>query len=1081
MSRHVPSSLLAGALALVAAGLVAPPAASAAAATQPGGRTLTLVTGDQVTVPASASGTPEYRPGPGRERVGFLSWRRGDQLFVVPRDAAGPLAAGRLDEALFDVTGLLAEGHAGRTPSLIVEYQPSARAGRSTVVGAARTRSLPSVNADVLAPEAGSAWWDSFADHRGRLRAGAAGVKRVWLSHLRRPSLDVSVPQVGAPTAWKAGHTGKGVTVAVLDTGVKADHPDLKGRVAEARDFTGTRPDGSDDDGHGTHVAGTVAGDGTASGGRYKGVAPAATILSGRVCDIAGCADDAVIAGMEWAAGKAPVVNMSLGGAPSDGTDPLSRSLNTLTARTGTLFVVSAGNNGRDSSVGSPASADAALTVGSVTKSDQLSPFSSRGPRVRDYGLKPDIAAPGSDIVAARAPGTKHGDLAPVGDAYAGMSGTSMAAPHVAGGAALVLAAHPAWKGPQLKAALMASARSLPGISALAQGAGRLDLAQALGQAVTAEERSVSVYAKWPHREQVTRSLTLRNTAREAVTLELSAALTGPDAKPAPEGALALKDKKVTVPAGGTAKVGLTFDPTRMAIGQHAGFVTGTAGGQRISVPVAFHNETESYDLRAQVADTDNKPAADQLVALFGSDGKMAALEPTGQDGAAVLRAPKGGYQPFSMVYTGKGADATVTLIAPAPVTLDQDRNLPLNASAGRPAQLRTDRKVAAESNTAYHLGNGERSVAMVTAEALREVRVVPSPGVGPGFWLAASTDLLPATAEGAAPAWVDHVAAKLAAGRFTAPTLVDTAASTVPVRVRVHGSGQSGVERVNGALAEHGQFFKTAERHLTPASGERTERFTPGQAWTLVGRVAPKDAPEGLLEYRAERFAASRPATADLLAGVAGPHHKTGSRLGDEIKAGAGCDYLDPATMSLRFPCRGRLTLSSGGKELASGADQLRQVKVAPGAAEYRLQVQTRNTTSWLPFSTQVDTDWTFRSATTAGPRPTGLPLLIVGYHPKLDVAQAAPAGRRFSLPVSAFRADLQYTAQPKLRRLTVEVSYDAGATWTTAKLVRGGAGWVADLSHPAKAGSVSLRATAEDGDGNRVVQTILRAYATR
>ena len=120
---------------------------------------------------------------------------------------------------------------------------------------------------------------------------------------------------------------------------------------------------------------------------------------------------------MEWAAAEgAKVVNMSLGGGPTDGTDPLSQAVNDITAQTGTLFVVAAGNEGQDESVGTPGAAASALTVGAVDRNDQLAEFSSRGPRQGDAGLKPEITAPGVGIIAARAAGTAMGE--PVDNLY---------------------------------------------------------------------------------------------------------------------------------------------------------------------------------------------------------------------------------------------------------------------------------------------------------------------------------------------------------------------------------------------------------------------------------------------------------------------------------------------------------------------------------------------------------------------------------------------------------------------------------------------------------------------------------------
>jgi subtilisin family serine protease len=183
--------------------------------------------------------------------------------------------------------------------------------------------------------------------------------------------------------------------------------------------------DATDHHGHGTHVASTIAGSGAASQGRYRGVAPDATLLAGKVCDSGGwCQESSVVAGMRWAAEQgADVVNLSLGYPDTAETDPLEQAVQELTARHGTLFVVAAGNDGQDRSVGSPASAPAALAVGAVDDQNAMANFSSRGPRIGDAGLKPEITAPGVDITAARA----------LEGGYVAMSGTSMATPHVAG------------------------------------------------------------------------------------------------------------------------------------------------------------------------------------------------------------------------------------------------------------------------------------------------------------------------------------------------------------------------------------------------------------------------------------------------------------------------------------------------------------------------------------------------------------------------------------------------------------------------------------------------------------------------
>src|SRR5262249_50823736 len=146
-------------------------------------------------------------------------------------------------------------------------------------------------------------------------------------------TIDPWVAQIHAPEAWAAGYDGAGTTVAVLDTGYDPTHPDLAGIVTGTANFT-TDASVVDGNGHGTHVASTIAGTGAASAGLHGGVAPGARLAIGKVLDASGTGQDSwVLAGMQWAvASGADVVNMSLGGDVGDGTDPLSRAIDELSA-----------------------------------------------------------------------------------------------------------------------------------------------------------------------------------------------------------------------------------------------------------------------------------------------------------------------------------------------------------------------------------------------------------------------------------------------------------------------------------------------------------------------------------------------------------------------------------------------------------------------------------------------------------------------------------------------------------------------------------------------------------------------------
>ena len=466
------AALALGSTAVIPAAAVIPPppgttSAGVRAALSGKSAKVTLITGDVVEVADAGGGrkAASVKPAPGREGIAFHTIEVDGGLRVLPSDAVPYISTGVLDADLFDVDELIADGFAdsdAATLPLIVRYADPAGFRAQSLTGTTTTRPLESIGGAAVSASKTElpGLWDSLKPAAMTARTLDQGIAKIWLDGKVRPVLDKSVPQIGAPAAWQAGYEGAGVEVAVLDTGIDATHPDLVGKVQQAEDFSGSSTGPADHFGHGTHVAATIAGTGAGSAGTRKGVAPKADLLIGKVLGDDGYGYDSwIIAGMEWAAAEgAKVVNMSLGGDATDGTDPLSQAVDRITADTGTLFVVSAGNEGRDQSIGTPGAAASALTVGAVDRNDALAEFSSRGPRLGDDGLKPEITAPGVGIVAARATGTTMGE--PLDNLYTAASGTSMAAPHVAGAAVLLAQAHPDWKADRLKNALVSTAKT---------------------------------------------------------------------------------------------------------------------------------------------------------------------------------------------------------------------------------------------------------------------------------------------------------------------------------------------------------------------------------------------------------------------------------------------------------------------------------------------------------------------------------------------------------------------------------------------------------------------------------------------
>ncbi|UGY94240.1 S8 family peptidase [Streptomyces gobiensis] len=228
---------------------------------------------------------------------------------------------------------------------------------------------------------------------------------------------------------------GEGVTAYVIDTGVRISHSDFEGRAEYGFDAVDGDEEADDGNGHGTHVAGTIA-------GAEHGVAKKARVVAVRVLDDDGSGTtEGVIAGIDWVTENADgssVANMSLGGGADEALDAAVRK----SIEAGITYGVAAGNESTDAGQGSPARIKEAITVASSTDTDEQSDFSN-------YGGVIDLYAPGSDITS-----TWIGD----DKATKTISGTSMAAPHVAGAAVLYLAENPGAAPADVESALTGSA-----------------------------------------------------------------------------------------------------------------------------------------------------------------------------------------------------------------------------------------------------------------------------------------------------------------------------------------------------------------------------------------------------------------------------------------------------------------------------------------------------------------------------------------------------------------------------------------------------------------------------------------------
>jgi len=1054
---------------------------------------ITLITGDRVSVDAKGR-VVGLEPAKGREHIPVQIRKADGHTLVVPADVARMIATGKVDQRLFDVTELnKATTRTSQKQGLkvIVGYKGAAAATKADVRDAGKLRhSLTTLNADAVqtpkqdTPEL----WDAVTNGSST----ASGIAHVWLDGVRKASLDKSVPQIGAPTAWAAGYDGKGVKIAVLDTGVDATHPDLKDQVIAAKNFS-TSPDATDKFGHGTHVASIAAGTGAKSNGKYKGVAPGAKLLNGKVLSDDGYGDDSqIIAGMEWAAEQgANVVNLSLGGGDTPAIDPLEAEVNKLSEEKGILFAIAAGNEGDfgDQTIGSPGSAADALTVGAVDDKDVLASFSSRGPGL-DGQIKPDVTAPGVDITAAAAPGSvidKEVGENPPG--YLTISGTSMATPHVAGAAAILKQEHPDWGFAELKGALTGSTKGGK-YTPFQQGSGRIQVDKAIKQTVIADPVSVSFgVQQWPHTDDtpVTKQVTYRNLGTKDVTLKLAATATDPKGAAAPAGFFKLGATTVTVPAGGKASVDLTAN-TKLGgtlDGAYSAYVTATGDGQSVRTAAAVQREVESYDVTLKFIGRDGNPAKYYNASLNGVSGlgKDTWYSPYDASGTVTARVPKGGYVLDTGVFVDP-EDATkgIDWLAQPKLSVTKNTTITVDARTAKPVDITIPdtaaKSVFASADYSITVGNSGYGFGwwLDTFENFR------SKGLGgqitdgsltqqwDGHWTKGANEEYDTT--------VGAVVKQLSTGY----TKHYKASELAKVKVGL-GSGASGKK---GALNAVGWLPISSGASSVGVSqtlpGTRTLHLSTGGGvkWDVsfeqYGGVDPDGFPTTEAYYTIgspQTYKAGKTYSSTFNTAVFGPHLNSQFGLYRDANSIYGVVPLfadgkgHPGSSTFTSV---DTTLYRNGTKVSSNTDPLfgeGEFKVPSAAADYKLTTSVKRSVKIAAASTRIDASFTFRSKKAS---LTKLPASTVRFNAVTGPDNRVEAGKTVSIPVA-----VEGSAKgSNLKSLSVYVSYDYGQTWKKVSVVGG----KIKVKNPAKGKAISFHAKIADKKNNKSTISIYNAY---
>lgn len=322
------------------------------------------------------------------------------------------------------------------------------------------------------------------------------GIKFIAEDSTVKMQLNIATQEIKSHEVNSQGYTGKGITIAFLDTGIYP-HPDFRkpnDRIIAFHDIVNGKKNPYDDNGHGTHVAGDAAGNGYTSGGKYKGVAPEANIVSVKVLDSKGSGSSSdILTGMQWILDNKEkynirIVSLSIGETPTlpPFLDPLVKGVEKLWKHC-LVVTVAAGNSGPAiNSITSPGTSRNVITVGAVDdkrtvdiNDDAIANFSGRGSA---FLYKPDVVAPGVKIVSTASGNVPVGadDKILLNSAYRTASGTSMATPIVAGAAALLLEKNPNLTNYQIKNILKSTSINVDHYSYYSQGYGMINIEEAL-------------------------------------------------------------------------------------------------------------------------------------------------------------------------------------------------------------------------------------------------------------------------------------------------------------------------------------------------------------------------------------------------------------------------------------------------------------------------------------------------------------------------------------------------------------------------------------------------------------------------
>jgi hypothetical protein len=642
-----------------------------------------------------------------------------------------------------------------------------------------------------------------------------------------------------------------------------------------------------------------------------------------------------------------------------------------------------------------------------------------------------------------------------------------MATPHVAGVVALLKQQHPDWTGTRLKATVMASAEANPSLTAFDQGTGRVDVPKMLAQQVIAEPANINFgVQQWPHDDdqKVVREVTYRNPGTEPVTLDLSTDVKGPDGKPSPAGLFTVSPAKITIPAGGEAKATITADTRANAPdGAYSGAIVASNGLRTL---VSVNREVESYDTGVSVLGGDGKPAENHSTVFVNTTTGKSYPGTAGN-----VRLPKGEYLVDSAIIT---PDFKVAFQVQPKFQVTGKGSVTIDARNAKPVALRTPDAAAkgiigtVGYSTQVAGRNFGHGWAFFDGLAGQVSTAQIGPGV-PGFLTTIAEQFQGTPRDEKTP-----VSYRLMYTEKGMPTGYERTAKANELAEMTTSFRNAGEGRKNGIAVlpnpidgsgGFGWFTQVPEGgravdHVSTATG----------TWSwLYDRVGPDNNTEYTTETPARSFKGGKKYAQTFGAAVFGPSVPSApgfglARLEDQIAVRVPL-FSDSNGGQGRFnDGTAKTSLFHNGTKLGESDRPSAIFDVPAGEGTYRAEMEHSRDAE---LSNKVSGAWNFKSKHTT--EITHLPLTVVRFLPKLDDKNTAH-GRVLLVPLKVEQA--QNT--PKVKRVTVEVSFDDGATWKQVQV----AGDKAIVHHQKNAKFASLRAKTTDAAGNTGEVTIIHAY---